>query len=178
MSQEGQSTERVWEKSRGHLAYPYGRSYFTCKLKNVLIPQVSKLIPTIFASTHQKLYPDLGSNAPSMLNLCARFSVVIIFARTPLVASRNVGCFLRQTCTWNIALSRFFSPRISYLVTCLSWRPPTGQMPWTQPSADPGDWTERLRLASLMLLIVRIFWERFWGLWHIASRRRNLPGNK
>ena len=119
------------------------------------------------------------SQATSMLNLYACFSVVIIFARTPVVAWRNVGCFLRQTCTWNIALSRFFSsPRISYLVTCLYWRPPTVQTPWIQPSADPGDWTERLRSASLMLLIVRIFWERFWGLWHIASRRRNLPGNK
>ena len=92
-----------------------------------------------------------------MLNLCARFSVVIIFARTPVVASRNVGCFLRLTFTGNIALSRFFCPRISHLVTCSYWRPPTGQMPWTQLSADLGDWTERLRSAYLMLLIVRIF---------------------
>ena len=39
-----------------------------------------------FSSTNQKHYPDLDSDASSVWNSCVRFSVV---------ASRNVGCFLR-----------------------------------------------------------------------------------
>ena len=39
-------------------------------------------------------YPDLGSDASSVWNFCARFSDVF-FAGKPLVASPNVGCFLR-----------------------------------------------------------------------------------
>ena len=50
-----------------------------------------------FASTNQKHCPDLGSDASSVWNFCARFS-----AGKPVVASRDVGCFLRL---------RFGSPR-------------------------------------------------------------------
>ena len=39
-----------------------------------------------FASTNQKHYPDLGSDTSSVWKFCVRFSVL---------ASRNVGCFLR-----------------------------------------------------------------------------------
>ena len=35
------------------------------------------LIGSIFASTNQKNYPDLGSDAPSVWNFCALFSDVI-----------------------------------------------------------------------------------------------------
>ena len=47
-----------------------------------------------FPSTNQKHYPDLGSDASSVWNFWARFSDVI-FAVKPVVASLNVGCFLR-----------------------------------------------------------------------------------
>ena len=39
-------------------------------------------------------YPDLGSDTSSVWNFCSRFSDVT-FAGKPVVASRNVGCFLR-----------------------------------------------------------------------------------
>ena len=40
-------------------------------------------------------YPDLGSDASSVLNFCARSSDVISRGNVSVVASRNVGCFLR-----------------------------------------------------------------------------------
>ena len=44
--------------------------------------------------TNQKHYPDLDSNTSSVWNFCARFSDVISWGN-PVVASANVGCFLR-----------------------------------------------------------------------------------
>ena len=38
----------------------------------------------------------IGSDASSVWNFCGRFSDVI-FAGKPVVASRNIGCFLRPT---------------------------------------------------------------------------------
>ena len=40
-------------------------------------------------------YPDLGSDASSIWNFCARFSDVIWRPGKPEVASPNVGCFIR-----------------------------------------------------------------------------------
>ena len=45
-------------------------------------------------TTSQKHYPDLGSDASSVWNFCACFSDVI-WREKPVVASPNVGCFLR-----------------------------------------------------------------------------------
>ena len=47
-----------------------------------------------FASTNQKHYPDPGSDASSVWNFCARFSDVI-WGEAQVIASPNVGCFLR-----------------------------------------------------------------------------------
>ena len=44
--------------------------------------------------TNQKHYPDLDSNTSSVWNFCVRFSDVISWGN-PVVASANVGCFLR-----------------------------------------------------------------------------------
>ena len=46
-----------------------------------------------FDSTNQKRYPDLGSDASSVWNFCARFSDVIL--RVNQEASPNMGFFLR-----------------------------------------------------------------------------------
>ena len=46
------------------------------------------------STTNKKHYPDLGSDASSVCNFCARFSDVF-FAGKPVVASPNVGCFLK-----------------------------------------------------------------------------------
>ena len=47
-----------------------------------------------FDSTNQKRYPDLGSDASSICNFCARFSDVI-WRGKPVVESLNVVCLLR-----------------------------------------------------------------------------------
>ena len=49
-------------------------------------------------------HPDLCSDASSVWNFCARFSDVI--SREPVVASRNVGCFLMLT----------FNPRFLFVL--------------------------------------------------------------
>ena len=53
---------------------------------------------------HQKHYPDLGSDAPSVWNFCFHF------ARKPVAMSRNVTCFLKlnidtSTCIWLFVLN-------------------------------------------------------------------------
>ena len=62
----------------------------TCQICVVLLIGWSKF------STNQKHYPDLGSNASSVWNFCARSSDFISRKKT-VVASRcdDVGCFLR-----------------------------------------------------------------------------------
>ena len=47
-----------------------------------------------FMSTNQKQYPDLGNDASSVWNSCAR-RLSRHLAGKPVVASPNVGCFLR-----------------------------------------------------------------------------------
>ena len=53
------------------------------------------LIGWKFSSINQKHYPDMGSDASSVWNFCARFSAVISRGNQWWVASRNVGCFLK-----------------------------------------------------------------------------------
>ena len=48
-----------------------------------------------FDSTNQKHYPDLGSDASSVWNLCAHFSDVIWQGNQYMVVLPNVSCFLR-----------------------------------------------------------------------------------
>ena len=48
-----------------------------------------------FDSANQKHYPDLGSDASSVWNLCARFSDVIRQGNQYMVVLPNVSCFLR-----------------------------------------------------------------------------------
>ena len=43
---------------------------------------------------HQKDYPVLGSDTSSVWNFCAHSSNIILWEK-PVVASQNVGCFLR-----------------------------------------------------------------------------------
>ena len=48
------------------------------------------------STTDQKRYPDLGSDASSVWNFCALFPDVIWGAGgKPVIASPNVGCFVR-----------------------------------------------------------------------------------
>ena len=55
------------------------------------------LIGWKFPSTNQKHYPDLGSDASTVWNFCACFSDTKNFSRGcgGVVASHNIGCFLR-----------------------------------------------------------------------------------
>ena len=46
-------------------------------------------------TTDQKHYPDLGSHTSSVWKLLAHFSKVISSTVRPVVASQNIGCFLR-----------------------------------------------------------------------------------
>ena len=48
------------------------------------------------ALTNQKPYPDLGSDTSSVWNFCVFCSDIDHFEVKPVVASQNVGCFLRQ----------------------------------------------------------------------------------
>ena len=48
-----------------------------------------------FDSANQKHYPDLGSDASSVWNLCALFSDVIWQGNQYMVVLPNVSCFLR-----------------------------------------------------------------------------------
>ena len=77
--------------------------FVTIQILEVLLIGESKFL------TNQKCYPDLGSDASSVWDFCARFSDVT--SRKPVVTSRNVGSlFLRAKlghlrvemphCTW------------------------------------------------------------------------------
>ena len=58
-----------------------------------------------FTSISQKHYPDLGSDTSSLWNFCAFLSTS--FAGKPVMASQNVGCFLRlNTCWFTKAMQR------------------------------------------------------------------------
>ena len=65
-----------------------GPSFFAVNLTNQVVPRGK------FDSTNQKHYSDLGSDASSVWNFCARF-LRRHLAGKPVVASPNVGCFLR-----------------------------------------------------------------------------------
>ena len=67
--------------SRGHL-------FFAVNLNNQVVPRGK------FDSTNQKHYSDLGSDASSVWNFCARFLRRHLAGKL-LVASPNVGYFLR-----------------------------------------------------------------------------------
>ena len=78
-----------------------------------------------FDSANQKHYPDLGSEASSVLIFCVHFSDVIWqLAGKPVVVWPNVGCFLRlidgQIKT--VSLSQFKSKlKQQYLSVYLFW---------------------------------------------------------
>ena len=81
----------AWENGR-HLAMaPKVSSWNDVWAKSAEIPYWWRVTTQ---STSQKHYPDLGSDASSVWNFCARFSDVISRGK-PLVASRYVSCFLR-----------------------------------------------------------------------------------
>ena len=63
-------------------------------LRNVCNGSAYRLSKFPRGRTNQNHYPELGSDTSSVWNFCARMSDVISWGK-PVVASRNVGCFLR-----------------------------------------------------------------------------------
>ena len=58
-------------------------------------------------------YPDMGSDASSVWNFCARFWDVIL-AGKPVVASRNIGCFFRL----ELPIIMHFFPQKNIMLRC------------------------------------------------------------
>ena len=67
-------------------------------------------------------YPDLGSDALSVWNFCARFSGIISQGK-PLVASQNFVCFLRlghRGSPWTRCIGVVHGPGVHVLYTSIS----------------------------------------------------------
>ena len=96
----------AWEKNRHFLTSPLVSSRNDVWGRSADIPNWWRSLPRSgscswlamsrrkFATANQKYYPDLGSEASSVWNFCARFSVRHFTEKT-VVTSQNVDSFLR-----------------------------------------------------------------------------------